>query len=158
MIGAAICGGNLHICFIFTFRAFSRRFCPKQLTVIQAYIHTLMAVVAMQGADQQIRSSLRFSILPKDTSTCKSGELNQWPSDSTGSTPNHSHPIMFHYVDCWPKECTLLHECNLTEKRGVNEEREPESLVGTQSEFTWIQTHRHTNPQRYCIKTNGIVQ
>ena len=31
----------------FTFRAFSRRFCPKGLTVIHTYIHTVMAVGAM---------------------------------------------------------------------------------------------------------------
>ena len=42
---------------IFTLRSFSRRFCPKQLTVIHTYILTLMAVVAMQGADWHIRSS-----------------------------------------------------------------------------------------------------
>ena len=47
----------------------SRRFCPKQLTVIHTYIHTLMAVAATQSANQHIRSSLGFSILPKDTST-----------------------------------------------------------------------------------------
>ena len=34
----------------------------------------------MQGADQHIRGSLGFSILPKDTSTSRAGELNQWPS------------------------------------------------------------------------------
>ena len=28
------------------------------------------------------RSSLKFSISLKDTSTCRTGELNQWPSDS----------------------------------------------------------------------------
>ena len=33
-------------------------FCPKSLTVIHTYIHTLMAVDAMQGADQHTRSSL----------------------------------------------------------------------------------------------------
>ena len=40
------------------FRAFSRGFCPKRLTVIHTDIHTLMAVAAMQGVDQHIRSSL----------------------------------------------------------------------------------------------------
>ena len=47
------------------FKAFSRRSCPKRLTVTHSYIHTLMA--AMRGADQHIRSSLGFSTLPKDT-------------------------------------------------------------------------------------------
>ena len=40
-----------------------------RLTVIHTYIHTLIAVAAMQGAVQHISSSLGFSILPKDTST-----------------------------------------------------------------------------------------
>ena len=44
----------------FTFR---RPVCLKRLTVI----HALMAVAAMQGADQHIRSGLGFSILPEDT-------------------------------------------------------------------------------------------
>ena len=38
-----------------------------------------MAVAAMQGTNQHIRSSLGFSILPKDTSTCRQGESNQRP-------------------------------------------------------------------------------
>ena len=38
------------------------------------YIYTLMVVAAMQGADQHIRS-IRFSILPKETSTCKAGGI-----------------------------------------------------------------------------------
>ena len=46
-----------------TFRTFIRRFCPKRLTVIHTYIHTLI----------HTRSSLGFSILPKDTSTCRPG-------------------------------------------------------------------------------------
>ena len=41
-----------------------------------------MVVVAMQGADQHNRSSLGFSILHKDTSTCRLGESNQWPSNN----------------------------------------------------------------------------
>ena len=36
-----------------------------------------MVVAAMQGADQHIRSSLGFSILPKDTLTCRPGEQNK---------------------------------------------------------------------------------
>ena len=48
--------------FSFTFRGFSWLFCPKQLTVIHTYIHTPMAVAAMQGAVQQ-GSSFGFSIL-----------------------------------------------------------------------------------------------
>ena len=66
MIAAAICGGDLHYqVFIFTFRAFSIRFCPKRLTVIQTYIHTIMAVAAMQGANLQIRSSLVLVSCPR---------------------------------------------------------------------------------------------
>ena len=72
------------ICFCrtFTFRALNRRFCPKRLTVIHTYVHTLMVVAAMQGVEQHIRSSLGFSILPKNTSTCRPGESNQWTSDN----------------------------------------------------------------------------
>ena len=47
-------------------------FCPKRLTV--------MMVAAMQGIDQHIRSNLGFSILPKDTSTCRPGnQTNDLP-------------------------------------------------------------------------------
>ena len=61
-----------------TFAAFSRHPCPKWLTVIHTFIHMLMVVAAMQGADQQhIRSSLGFSILPKDTLTHRPGGSNQ---------------------------------------------------------------------------------
>ena len=71
-----------HICNskTFTFLAFSRCFCPRRLTVIHAFIHTLMAVAAIQGADQHIKSSLGFVILPKDTSKCRPGESNQQAS------------------------------------------------------------------------------
>ena len=68
--------------FKFTFREFSRHFCPMQLTVIHTYIHTMMMVAPMQGTDQHTRCSLGFSILPKDTSTCRPGESNQWPSNN----------------------------------------------------------------------------
>ena len=40
-----------------------------------------MLVVAMQDADQHIRSSLGLSFLPKVTSPCRP-ELNQLPSDN----------------------------------------------------------------------------
>ena len=71
---------SAHLCISFTF-TFSRRFCPKRLTVIHTYIHTLTAVAAVQGADQH-RSSLGFSVLPEDTSTCRPGEWSQRPSDN----------------------------------------------------------------------------
>ena len=48
-----------------------------------------MVVAAMQGADQHIRRSVRFSILPKDTLTCRPGELNQF----AGTTPD----LFIHY-------------------------------------------------------------
>ena len=66
-------------------------FCPERLTVLHKYIHTLMAVVAMQGAGQHVRNSLGFSILPKDTLTYTHGEWNQRPSDA-GSTPESQSP------------------------------------------------------------------
>ena len=53
--------------------------------------------VAMQGADQHIRGNLGFSILPKDTSTCIPGELNQQPSDNkTVALPPEPQQPMFH--------------------------------------------------------------
>ena len=73
---------NYNLLKFFTDGAFSRHFCPKRLTVIHTHICTPMAVAAMQGADQHIRSSLGFSIFPKDTSTCRPGELNQRPSNN----------------------------------------------------------------------------
>ena len=65
-------------------------FGPKQQTLT----HTFMVVAVMQGADQYIRSSLGFSILPKDTSTCRPGESNQWPSDykKLALRLSHRHP------------------------------------------------------------------
>ena len=44
---------------------------PKR-PVIHTYIHTLMVVAALQGADQHIGSS----ILAKETLTCRLGESN----------------------------------------------------------------------------------
>ena len=38
--------------------------------------------MAVRGANRHIRSSLGFSILPKDTLTCRPGESNQQPSDN----------------------------------------------------------------------------
>ena len=48
----------------------------------------------MQGANQHIKSSSRFSILPKEMSTYRRGESNQRPSNNKtlGSTQSHSHP------------------------------------------------------------------
>ena len=43
-----------------------------------------MVVAAIHSAIQHIRSSLGFRILPKDTLTYRTGELNQQPS--TGYT------------------------------------------------------------------------
>ena len=50
---------------------------------------------ASQGANQHIRNSLGFSILPKDTSTCGPGESDQQPSDNkTLALPlSRSHPF-----------------------------------------------------------------
>ena len=50
-----------------------------------------MAVAAVQGADQHIRSSLEFSILPKDTLTCRPGESNQQPFNNKTPALSHSH-------------------------------------------------------------------
>ena len=54
-----------------------------------------MPVAAIQGADQHIRSSLGFSILPTDILTCRTGESNRQLSDNkTVVLPlSHSHPL-----------------------------------------------------------------
>ena len=67
--------------------ALSRCFHPKRLAVIHTDVHTLMMAAAMQGANQHIRSRLGFSILPKDTSTCRPRESNQRPSDNKTLAP-----------------------------------------------------------------------
>ena len=58
-----------------------------------------MTVAAMQGADQ-LRSSLGFSILPKDTLTCKPGESTQRPSDNKmlALPLKHSCPLSYNSV------------------------------------------------------------
>ena len=45
----------------------------------------------MQGADQHIKSSLGFSIIPKDASTCRPGKSNQQPSNNKTPEPQPSH-------------------------------------------------------------------
>lgn len=57
-------------------------FVQSDLQLIHIYIHSLMAVDLTQGADQKIKSSLGFNIKPKDTLTCRTGELNQQTSDN----------------------------------------------------------------------------
>ena len=52
-----------------------------------------MTVAAMQDANQHIRSSLGFMILPKGTSTCRPGESFQQPSEDAGSTPEPQPPL-----------------------------------------------------------------
>ena len=90
---------SLSLCFnicnsqTFTFSAFSRCFCPRRLTVIHTFIRTLMVVVAIQGADQHIRSSLGFRILPKNILTWRPGESNQQASNKkTLALPLRRHP------------------------------------------------------------------
>ena len=41
---------------------------------IHTHIHTPSAAKAMQGINQHIGSNLGFSVLPKDTSTCRQEE------------------------------------------------------------------------------------
>ena len=53
-----------------------------------------MAEGPTQGADQCIRSSLGFSFLPKDTLTCRPGELNRWPSKILALHLSHCHPSL----------------------------------------------------------------
>ena len=76
-----------------------------------------MAVATMQGAVQNIRSSSGFSILPKDTLTCRPGELKQKPSDNkTLAVPlSHSRPQRYqmqaHGVNS--RLCTHANICSL---------------------------------------------
>ena len=55
----------------------------------------------MQGADQHIGAVLRFSILPKDTMTCRPGESKQatlrWRD--AGSTPESQPPDNVSIID-----------------------------------------------------------
>ena len=55
-----------------------------------------MVVAAMQVAGQHIRSSLGFSILHKDASTCRPRELNQQPSynNMLAQPLSHSQPVL----------------------------------------------------------------
>ena len=48
----------------------------SKATYSNSYLHTLMAVAAMQSAEHNTGGSLGFSILPKDTLTCRPGESN----------------------------------------------------------------------------------
>ena len=50
---------------------------------------------AMQGADQHIRSSFGFSILPKDSFTCRLRELNQQPTSNETLTLAQSHSFRY---------------------------------------------------------------
>ena len=66
-----------------------------------------------QGADQHIRSSLGFSILPKDTLTRRPEESNQRPSDNAGST-REPQPQLFGMkqsigkkIKMWPAHGTV---------------------------------------------------
>ena len=72
-----------------------------------------MAAAAMQGVDQHIRSSLGFSILPKDTSTCSPGESNQRPSDNKAlPLPlSHSRLMLLDCTYCW----VWLNMCDSTQ-------------------------------------------
>ena len=79
----------------------SKCFCPKRLTVSRTCIHVLIVVAATQGADQHIRNSSGFSILPKDTLTYRSGTSNQQPSNNKTLALPLSH-------SCWFKEKVQL--------------------------------------------------
>ena len=81
----------------FTFSTFIRYFCPKQLTVIQWYFHRLMAVAAMQGANQHIRSNLGFSILP--TSFILDCPQTLWHADQGNRTSDL--PLTWHWLYLW---------------------------------------------------------
>lgn len=76
------------------------------LQLIHIYIYSLRAVPPMQGADQNIKSSLGFNIMPKDTSTCRHSESNQRPSESS-STPEPQPPglLVAHLWEHTPQVC-----------------------------------------------------
>ena len=72
-------------------RVFSR------LTVIHTYVHTLMAVASMQGAEQHIRSSLVFSILLKDMQT-RGIEPLSFRLQEAGSAPEPQSPCVIENI------------------------------------------------------------
>ena len=76
----------------------------KWLSVIHTYSHTLMAVAAMQAADWHIRSSLGFSILPKDTWTCRPGELNQQDNNKAMVVPLSHSRYCIKNVSNWSQQ------------------------------------------------------
>ena len=90
------CFVKLWSAFTFTFS-----FCPKWLTIIHTYIHTLMVVAALQGPNQHIRSSLGLIILPKDTLSWRPGDLNQWPSNNKMLA---FYEMLLYYLKC----CCIL--------------------------------------------------
>ena len=59
-----------------------------------------MVVAAMQGADQHIRSSLGFRILPKDTLTCRPGRENQRPSNNKALALPLSYSLYYQVTRC----------------------------------------------------------
>ena len=85
-----------------------------RVTDSNSYIHTLMVVAAMQGADQHIRSSLGFSILPKDTSTWRPGELNQRPV----TFKNRTLLCLVAPGDVWERKDPITVSCPRTLQHG----------------------------------------
>ena len=80
-----------HHCNTFTFRVYKSRGFFSKATYSNYYLHSYLLTLAavIQGANQHIRISLRFSILPKDTSTCRIGEMTQQLSDNPCVTTAH---------------------------------------------------------------------
>ena len=64
----------------------------------------------MQAADQHTRTSLGFSILPKDTLTCRPGESNQQLFNNlfAGSTPEPQPPSSIKVQEQIKKLCFVL--------------------------------------------------
>ena len=74
----------LHLTF---YLAFSRRFCPKPLTIIHTYIHALMAVVVMQAHQEQF--GVQWGSCPRTL----------WHVDQGNQTSDL--PITRHWVYPW---------------------------------------------------------
>ena len=102
----------------------------KYLSAIHIYQILLSKATYSKGANQHIGSSLRFSIFPKDSLTCRPGELNLGPGPSDISMLalplNNSHPFMnttakwshsTPFIDHESETCeTSIYFCRVAEK------------------------------------------
>ena len=95
-----------------------------------AAIHILLLVAATQDADQHIRS-LGVSILPKDPSTCRPGELNKQPSDNKTQALSPSHCRLEYPCFGFPNSLkTVLGWQSSGDKLGLRLKNQLKQIVG----------------------------